>query len=103
MINRNYHYELKAKPFDKSVHLKDFERYFNDIKDEFNSHKVRHPKEITIIKMDESEDNVIIIDLYTEDPLSKYRELQGARRVSELLAKYDKSIVVPKSHVLISA
>lgn len=105
MIKRNHNYKLKAKPINPNVKLKEFEEHFDDIKDGYNSHKVRHPKEIDSIKRSdtEGEENIILIDLWTEDPLPAGRELQSVRRVSEALAGYDKTIVVPKSHVLVSA
>lgn len=103
-MNKNYSYKLKATSYNPDIRLKDFEKYFNDIKKSFNSRKVTNQKEIVSIKISniKGEGNVILIDLLTEKPLPSGRELLSVRRVSEALAGYDASIVVPKSHVLIS-
>ena len=101
-MERNYNYKLIATPLNPDVKLTDFEEHFGDIKIAFNSHKVRHPKEIDSIEMSKDVNNAIAIDLWTEYKLTKGRELMGVRRVSELLAGYDSTIVVPKSHVLVS-
>lgn len=101
-MERNFNYKLKATPANPNVRLKNLEEHFDDIKDGYNKHKVRHPKEIDSIELSDKEDNVILIDLWTEEELPAGRELQSARRISEAFAEYDKSIVIPKSRVLVS-
>ncbi|MGN9136250.1 hypothetical protein ACTNDG_12670 [Clostridium sp. HCP1S3_B4] len=47
-------------------------------------------------------ENGIVFDFWAEKELPFGHELQSMRRISERLAQIDSSIVIGKSHVLIS-
>ena len=86
------------------IKIKDFEPYFPSLKRGFNNHTVKNnPKEIDDIYLSDDVDNCIVFDFWSEKELPSGRELQSMRRISEKLADIDSSIVIGKSHVLVSA
>lgn len=103
-MNKNFHHLITAVPARSDVDMKDFEPYFPSLKREFNNHTVKNnPKEIDDIYLSEDIDNGIVFDFWSEKELPSDRELQSMRRISEKLADIDSSIVIGKSHVLVSA
>ncbi len=103
-MNKNFHHVITAVPARSDVNMNDFEPYFPSLRRGFNNHTVKNnPKEIDDIYLSEDVDNGIVFDFWSEKELPAGRELQSMRRISEKLADIDSSIVIGKSHVLISA
>ena len=103
-MNKNFHYVIPAIPAKPGFKIKDFEPYFPSLKRGFNNHTVKNnPKEIDDIYLSDDVDNCIVFDFWSEKELPSGRELQSMRRISEKLADIDSSIVIGKSHVLVSA
>ena len=103
-MNKNFHYVIPAIPAKEGIKIKDFEPYFPILKRGFNNHTVKNnPKEIDDIYLSDDVDNCIVFDFWSEKELPSGRELQSMRRISEKLADIDSSIVIGKSHVLVSA
>ena len=71
--------------------------------DIFNNRKLDNSKKIEDISLSDKVPGGIVFDFWTEEKLPSGRELQSMRRISQELAKLDLSLVVGKSHVLISA
>lgn len=102
-MTKKFHYVISAVPARADVKIKDFEPYFASIKRGFNNHTVRNnPKKIDNIYLSEDVDNGIVFDFWSEKELPSGRELQSMRRISEKLADINSSIVMGKSHVLVS-
>lgn len=103
-MKKNFHYVIPAVPARTGINLKDFESYFPDLMSEFNNHIIKNnPKEIDNIYLSEEIDNCIVFDFWSEKELTAGRELQSMRRISEKMADIDSSVVIGKSHVLVSA
>ena len=103
-MNKNFHYVIPAIPAKAGIKIKDFEPYFPSLKRGINNHTVKNnPKEIDDIYLSDDVDNCIVFDFWSEKELPSGRELQSMRRISEKLADIDSSIVIGKSHVLVSA
>ena len=102
-MKRNFHYVLSATFVNSNKQAGNYVHYFPTLIRNYNNHIVTHnPKEIDSICLSISNTNIIIFDFWSEKQLPRGRELQSLRRVSEDLACYDKSLVIGKSHVLIS-
>lgn len=102
-MKRNYHYVLSATFANSNKHARNYVHYFPTLMRNYNNHIVSYnPKEIDSICLSESNADTIIFDFWSEKELPRGRELQSLRRVSEDLAYYDKTLVIGKSHVLIS-
>lgn len=103
-MKRNHHYVLTATPANPDINIEDYEDLFPTLKSNYNSHNVKcNPKEIDSITLSEDINNAVVIDFWSEKELPYGRELQSLRRISEDLAAHDSSVVIGKSHVLISA
>lgn len=103
-MKRNFHYVIPATFAKNGVKSKDFEPYFPSLKRCFNNHTIKNnPKEIYDIYLSDDIENGIVFDFWTEKELPAGHELKSMRRISERLADIDSSIVIGKSHVLISA
>lgn len=92
-----------ATPANPSIHIANYAKYFNKIKQDFNSRTVTNPKKLKGIKLSKSMNNTIELDLWCKNKLCPGRELLGIRRVSEALADIDSRFIIGKSHVLVSA
>lgn len=102
-MHKNFHYVITAVLARSDVKAKDFESYFESLKIGFNNHKVKNnPKEIDNIYLSKDIENGIVFDFWAEKELPFGHELQSMRRISERLVQIDSSIVIGKSHVLIS-
>ncbi len=103
-MKRNYHYILSAAPANPTVDLRNYVNYFPTLISNYNCHVVcNNRKEIDNIRLSNMINNAIEIDFWSEKELPAGRELQSLRRISEGLAAIDPSVVIRKSHVLISA
>lgn len=83
--------------------VKRFKPHFTKLMDIFNNRKLDNSKKIEDISLSDKVPGGIVFDFWTEKKLPSGRELQSMRRISLELAKLDPSLVVGKSHVLISA
>lgn len=99
----HYHYKLIATPANPSIHIANYAKYFNKIKQDFNSRTVTNPKKLKGIKLSKTMNNTIELDLWCKNKLCPGHELLGIRRVSEALADIDSRFIIGKSHVLVSA
>lgn len=103
-MKRNYHYTVYAKPANPKIDIKKYVSYFPVLQANYNNHVVAfNPKQIGSIRLSNTKANTIVIDFWSEKKLPAGRELQSLRRVSEDLAAYDKTVVIGKSHVLVSS
>lgn len=103
-MKRNYHYILSAAPANPTVDLRNYVNHFPTLISNYNRHLVRNnQKEIDNIRLSNTIKNAIEIDFWSEKELPAGRGLQSLRRISEALAAIDPSVVIGKSHVLISA
>lgn len=103
-MKKNFHYIIEATLANPLIDIKDYVKYFPLLKKHYNNHIVSYnPKEIDNISLSPNKENVIVFDFWSEKELPAGRELQSLRRISEDLASYDVSVVIGKSHVLISA
>lgn len=102
-MKRNYHYIISATPANPNIDIKNYVNYFSTLQANYNNHLVLiNPKEIDSIQLSKTKANTIVFDFWSEKELPVGRELQSLRRISEDLAAFDHSVVVGKSHVLIS-
>lgn len=102
-MKRNYYYTLSATPANPNVDIKNYVNYFPTLIANYNSHVVSvNPKEIDSIRLSKTKDNTIVFGFWSEKKLPVGRELQSLRRISEDLAAFDHSVVIGKSHVLVS-
>ena len=101
-MKKNFHYVITAV-LKKNVDVKRFEPHFTELMHLFNNRKLDNPKKIEDISLSDKVPGGIVFDFWTEEKLRSGRELQSMRRISQELAKLDPSLVVGKSHVLISA
>lgn len=102
-MKKNFHYVITALFIKNDVDVKRFEPHFSRLICSFNNRKMDNPKEIEAIYLSDKVPGGIVFDFWTEKKLPTGRELQSMRRISQELAKIDPSLVVGKSHVLISA
>lgn len=90
----HYHYKLIATPANPSIHIANYAKYFNKIKQDFNSRTVTNPKKLKGIKLSKTMNNTIELDLWCKNKLCPGRELLGIRRVSEALADIDSRFII---------
>ena len=102
-MKKNFHYVITAVFIKNNVDVKSFEPHFTELMHIFNNRKLDNPKKIEDISLSDKVSGGIVFDFWTEKKLPSGRELQSMRRISQELAKIDPSLVVGKSHVLISA
>lgn len=102
-MKKNFHYVITAVFIKNDVDVKRFEPHFTELMHIFNNRKLDNPKKIEDISLSDKVSGGIVFDFWTEKKLPSGRELQSMRRISQELAKLDPSLVVGKSHVLISA
>lgn len=102
-MKKNFHYVITAVFIKNDVDVKRFKPHFTKLMDIFNNRKLDNSKKIEDISLSDKVPGGIVFDFWTEKKLPSGRELQSMRRISQELAKLDPSLVVGKSHVLISA
>lgn len=102
-MKKNFHYVITAVFIKNDVDVKRFKPHFTKLMDIFNNRKLDNSKKIEDISLSDKVPGGIVFDFWTEKKLPSGRELQSMRRISLELAKLDPSLVVGKSHVLISA
>lgn len=97
-MKKNHFYLVEVRLMNNDS-LLDYNQYIPKWKSNYNLHIVKdNPKEIKSIVM--TKNNTMLVEVWTEKPLPKGREVQSLRRLSQEMANTNPNFVVGKSHVL---
>lgn len=102
-MKKNFHYVITAVFIKNDVDVKRFKPHFTKLMDIFNNRKLDNLRRLKISAYRTKFPVELFLISGSEEKLRSGRELQSMRIISQELAKLDPSLVVGKSHVLISA